>query len=159
MSSTDIRRVNPWVALAGFVAVTIAVAALGSLATSRGMDWYDTLDKPGFTPPDATFGIVWTILYAVVAYAGWRAWRAAPTSAPTVAWGVQMALNLAWTVVFFGLEAPTPALIVIAALILAVAVDVVLSWRVDRVAGGLLVPYLLWCGFASALNIGVVALN
>ena len=70
-----------------------------------------------------------------------------------------MALNLAWTVVFFGLEAPSTALVVIAALIVAVAVDLVLSWRVSRPAGALLAPYLLWCVFAAALNVGIVVLN
>ena len=142
-----------------FATVTLAVAVLGSVANSSGTSWYDDLDKPAFTPPDATFGIVWTILYVMIAVAGWLAWRASDDPSPTIAWFVQMALNLAWTVVFFGWRAPEGALVVIAALIVSVTVDVVLSWRVTALAGALLLPYLAWVGFAAALNVGVAVLN
>jgi tryptophan-rich sensory protein len=142
-----------------FAAVTVAVAGVGSIATQGGMDWYDRLDRPGFTPPDATFGIVWTILYVVVAVAGWLAWRSTDDRRPTAAWAVQMALNLAWTAVFFGLESPWGGLVVIALLIAAVALDIRISARTSTVAAALLVPYLLWCCFAAALNVGIVVLN
>ena len=142
-----------------FAAVSVLVAALGSVATGRGMDWYDTLDKPGFTPPGATFGIVWTVLYVMIAVGGWRAWRAAADATPTWWWGVQMSLNLLWTVVFFGWRAPWAGVVVIAVLIVAVVADVRASLRVDRAAGLLLVPYLLWCCFAAALTVGVAVLN
>ena len=107
-----------------FAVATVAVAGIGAVATSSGRDWYDTLEKPSFTPPDATFGIVWTILYVVIAVAGWLAWRASVGPRPTTWWAVQMALNLAWTAVFFGLESPVGGVVVIAALIPAVAMDV-----------------------------------
>jgi benzodiazapine receptor len=152
-----------------FAAVTVAVAVGGSLINSGSMDWYDDLDKPAFTPPGATFGIVWTILYVMIAISGWLGWRAAATSGdetspalvgrPTPWWLVQMALNFAWTAVFFGLESPPAGLVVIAALILAVAVDMVVVSRSSRAAAWLLVPYLLWCGFATALNVGILVLN
>ena len=142
-----------------FAGVTVAVAVLGSLATSSGRPWYDELEKPVFNPPDATFGVVWTILYAMIAFAGWLAWKATDDLSPTIAWLVQMALNLGWTVVFFGWRAPEAAIVVIAALLVAVAVDLVLSWRASIAAGALLVPYLAWVGFAAALNIGVAVLN
>ena len=83
-----------------FAGVTVAVAALGSVASRSGQPWYDELDKPPQTPPDATFGIAWTILYVLIALAGWLAWRASDDPLPTIAWFAQMALNLAWTVVF-----------------------------------------------------------
>ena len=149
----------PWIAAIAFAAATLVVAVLGSIATSRGMDWYDTLDKPGFTPPGATFGIVWTVLYAMIAVAGWRAWRASGGATPTWWWAAQMALNLLWTVVFFGWRAPWAGVVVIAALLVAVVADTWASWRVDRAAGLLLVPYLLWCCFAAALTVGVAVLN
>jgi translocator protein len=110
------------------------------------------LEKPAFTPPGATFGIVWTILYVLIAAAGWLAWRATTSPRPTTWWAIQIALNLGWTAVFFGLESPTGGLAVIAALIAAVVVDLRESWRVRTVAGVLLVPYLLGCCFAAALN-------
>lgn len=150
---------HPALAAVAFALATVTVAVLGSRATSAGRDWYDGLEKPAYQPPDATFGIVWSVLYAMIAVAGWLGWRASSDRRATVAWIVQMALNLAWTVVFFGLEAPSTALVVIAALIVAVAVDLVLSWRVSRPAGALLAPYLLWCVFAAALNVGIVVLN
>jgi tryptophan-rich sensory protein len=146
-------------AAALFAGVTVAVAVLGSVATSSGRPWYDDLAKPAFNPPDATFGIVWTILYVMIALAGWLAWRATDDPSPTIAWFVQMVLNLGWTVVFFGWRAPEAAIVVIAALIVAVAVDLRLSWRASAAAGALLVPYFAWVCFAAALNIGVAVLN
>lgn len=148
-----------WPSLAAFTAATVAVALLGSLATDAGQDWYDTLDHPAYTPPGATFGIVWSVLYAAIALAGWRTWRRADTPAPTVWWAIQMVLNLAWTVVFFGLESPWGGLVVIAALIVAEAIHLRLVFGADRVAGWLLVPYLAWLCFAAALNVGVLVLN
>lgn len=142
-----------------FAIATVAVAGIGGVATSGGMDWYESLDKPSFTPPDATFGIVWTILYVAIAIAGWLAWRAGTSSRPTIWWGAQMALNLLWTAVFFGLESPVGGTIVIAALIAAVAMDLRESARVDSAAAVLLFPYLVWCCFAAALTLGVLVLN
>jgi tryptophan-rich sensory protein len=161
-ASTVRRDLPAWesiLAAAIFAVATLAVVLLGTVATSSGRDWYDTLDKPSFTPPNATFGIVWTVLYVLIAVAGWLAWRATASPAPTVWWGVQMALNLLWTAVFFGLESPLAGVVVIAALIAAVAADLQVSSRVSTTAGVLLFPYLIWCGFAAALNIGVLVLN
>jgi len=126
---------------------TVAVAVTGSIANAGGMDWYDQLDKPGFTPPGATFGIVWTILYVMIAVAGWLAWRATTNPRPTVAWAVQMALNLLWSAVFFGLEAPEAGLVVIVVLSAAVAVDLGLSVRVEPRAG--CCCFRIWCGAGS----------
>ena len=144
---------------AGFAAVTIAVAVGGSVINAGSMDWYDELERPGFTPPGATFGIVWTILYVLIAVAGWLAWRAARRPDPTIAWGVQMALNFAWTAVFFGLQAPLAGLFVILALVVAIVVNIVLDARVSRPAAWMLAPYLAWCCFATALNTAFVILN
>ena len=163
MHAPAVRRQHPIgesvVAGLIFAVATVAVAGIGSLATSGGMDWYETLEKPGFTPPDATFGVVWTVLYAPIAVAGWLAWRASTTSVPTVWWGVQMALNLLWTAVFFGLQSPVGGIVVIALLIPAVAMDLRASARVDSTAAILLFPYLVWCCFAAALTVGVAVLN
>jgi tryptophan-rich sensory protein len=178
-SATE-RRGPARLLAAGFAfgAATFAVALLGSTATSAGQDWYDRLDKPAFTPPDATFGIVWTVLYAAIALSGWLAWRAGPTVAgsadgpaaaadppdqsvatPTIAWACQMVLNLLWTVVFFGLRAPWAGVFVIVALLAAIVVTIELDRRVSTWAAALLVPYLAWVGFASALTVGVAVMN
>ena len=163
MHASTVRHQQPVgqsvVAALIFAVATVAVAGIGAVATSSGQDWYDTLEKPSFTPPDATFGIVWTVLYVLIAVAGWLAWRASGGTRPTVWWAVQMALNLAWTAVFFGLESPVGGVIVIAALIPAVAINLREAARVDTTAGVLLFPYFVWCCFAAALTVGVAVLN
>jgi tryptophan-rich sensory protein len=146
-------------AAAIFVVATVAVAAIGSLVNSAGMDWYDSLEQPSIAPPGATFGIVWTILYAMIAVSGWLAWRSTTRPEPTIAWAVQMALNLAWTSVFFGLETIGGGLIVIALLFVAIVVSAVVAWRVSRPAALLLVPYLAWVAFAAVLNASYAAEN
>jgi len=135
-----------------FAVATIAVAVGGSLVNSAGMDWYDSLEQPSIAPPGPTFGIVWTILYAMIAVSGWLAWRATTRTAPTVTWAVQMALNLGWTAVFFGLETIGGGLIVIAALLVAIAASALVAAGVSRPAALLLVPYLAWVAFAAVLN-------
>jgi tryptophan-rich sensory protein len=135
-----------------FGAVTVAIAAIGSLINSAGMDWYDSLEQPSIAPPGPTFGIVWTILYAMIAVSGWLAWRATSRPAPTLTWAVQMGLNFAWTAVFFGLESIGGGLIVIGLLLAAIVVSALVAWRVSHAAALLLVPYIAWVGFATALN-------
>lgn len=142
-----------------FAATTAAVSWIGSRATSAGQDWYDELDRPWFTPPDATFGVVWTALYVAIAAAGWLAWRSVDDPRPTIAWATQLALNLGWSSVFFGLESVVGGLVVIVALIAAAAVTALLAWQANRLAGLMFVPYLLWLLFAAALNVGIGVLN
>ena len=145
-------------ALAGFLAASLVVAALGGLATADGVDgWYAAADKPAWTPPNAVFGPVWTVLYVVMAVAAWLVWREggwARQHRPLGLYGVQLALNLAWTPVFFAAERLTAALVVIVALDVVLAATVVAFWRVRRAAGALLLPYLGWCVFATSLNAG-----
>lgn len=146
-------------AAALFVGATLAVALIGGRVSASGQDWYDTIAKPSFTPPGPTFGIVWPILYALIAVAGVLAWRSTPSPRPTVVWAVGLAVNLLWTCVFFGLERPIEALVVIVALLASIVLFMVVSYRTSRAAAWLFVPYLAWVSFATALNVGVVALN
>ena len=149
--------------LGAFLAATLMVAAVGGLATGSSVgDWYRTLEKPWFNPPDAVFGPVWTVLYVLIALAGWRVWRRLPTVGGHSAlglWGVQLALNLLWTVLFFGLRRPSWALLEIVALWVVILVTIRMFWRLERAAGLLLVPYLLWVGYAAVLNLAVWWLN
>ncbi len=172
-STSSPSRSSPSTALtviaAGVFAAATVAAAVGGSVINQGdaQDWYDGLDKPFFTPPDATFGIVWTILYVMIGISGWLAWRAAASSGrpigfwaqPSLWWGIQMVLNFAWTAVFFGAQAPVGGLFVIAALIAAIVVDISIVRHYSAVAMWLMVPYLAWCCFAAALNTGVVVLN
>ena len=155
-TTTASRRTNVLVLL-GLLAAAFAVAGLGSLATINNVDgWYASADKPWFNPPNWIFGPVWTLLYAAMAVAAWFAWR---RGADLRMWWVQLALNLAWTPVFFAAQWLWPALVVIVALDIAVAVTLVAFWRVSRAAGLLLAPYLAWVMFATALNAAIASLN
>lgn len=155
-------------ALVGFLAASALVAWLGSQATiSNVTGWYAAADKAPWSPPNWVFGPVWTLLYTAMAVAGWLVWRSRSpnrTAALTV-YGVQLALNLAWTPVFFGLypewgsAALWLALGIIIALALAVAGAVLLFGPIRRTAGVLMLPYLSWVVFASSLNLWAAAHN
>ena len=148
------RRRTNWTALLLFLAVCFAVAAIGGMVTATSVDtWYPTLAKPAFTPPDRAFGPVWTVLYALMALAAWLVWRRVGLEgrALRLFFG-QLALNLAWSVLFFGLQMLALALIEILVLLMLIALTTLAFWRVDRRAGLLLAPYLLWVAYASALN-------
>ena len=145
-------RAEQAVAAVIFAAATVAVAMIGSVVNNAARDWYDALEQPSIAPPGPTFGIVWTVLYVMIAVSGWLAWRATTRSAPTVTWAVQMALNLAWTAVFFGLESIGGGLFVIGALFVAIVVSALVARQVSRPAALLLVPYIAWVAFAAALN-------
>lgn len=150
-------------ALAGFVALCLAVAAAGGAVTSTSVDtWYAALEKPAFNPPDWVFGPVWTVLYLMMALAAWRVWRLAgerDVRAALGLWALQLALNLTWSYVFFGARMIGAALAEIAVLLVAIVATLALFWRLDRIAGALLVPYAAWVAFALVLNAALWRLN
>ncbi|GGJ94098.1 putative TspO/MBR-related protein precursor [Pilimelia anulata] len=146
-------------ALAVFAAACAAVALLGGLASADAGVEYAALRRPGWAPPSWLFGPVWTVLYAMIAVAGWRAWRAAGAGPHLWPYGVQLALNAAWTPVFFGANAYGPAIAVIALLWLAIGATVRAFRPVDRWAALLLLPYWAWVTFAAGLNVAIWWLN
>lgn len=150
-------------ALAGFVALCLAVAAAGGAVTSTSVGtWYAALDKPAFNPPNWVFGPVWTLLYLMMALAAWRVWRLAGERGVRAAlglWALQLALNLTWSYVFFGARMIGAALAEIAVLLVAIIATLALFWRLDRIAGALLVPYAAWVAFAMVLNAALWRLN
>ena len=149
--------------LAGFLLICFAVAAVGGAVTASSVEtWYPTLNKPAFNPPDWVFAPVWTVLYAAMAVAGWRIWRSPPT--PTrrtalVLFAIQLGLNCAWSILFFGAREIGLAFADILLLLLALGATTAAFWRIDRVAGWLFLPYLLWVGYAAALNGAIWLLN
>lgn len=156
------RQSGGWASLVPFLLAVTVVALLGSLATGPALPWYRTLERPAFTPPDWVFGPAWTLLYALMAIAAWRTWRRRErpgAGLALLAWGVQLALNAAWSPVFFGLRSPGLGLAVIVLLLAALVATVVAFARVDRVAAWMLAPYLAWSVYAAALNFAIVALN
>ncbi len=147
-----------------FVVVCFAAAGLGSLATTAQVapgGWYDTLNKPFFTPPNWLFGPVWTILYLGMAVSGWLVWRKSGFGARTAMtlFFAQLALNTLWSILFFGLESPGLALVLIAILWTAILLTILAFRRISRPAALLLIPYLAWVTFATLLNAGIWFLN
>lgn len=126
-------------------------------------DWYATLNKPSWTPPDWAFAVVWPILFLLMALAGWRAWRGGRQwdrrKTAFALFGLQLALNVGWSALFFGLRSPLFALIAVVYLVPLIAATTVAFWRIDRIAGALLLPYLGWASFAAVLNAAIVVLN
>ncbi len=150
----------PWIAAVLFALLVVAVAYGGNLATSSGTDgWFQDLDKPSWQPPDSVFGPVWGALYLLIFASGWLVWRQEGVSRALVPWAVQLALNVGWTVVFFGLQAPGWAVAEIALLLLAIVWTIATFWRVHRIAALMLLPYLAWVGFATALTVAIASMN
>lgn len=147
------------VVLLGHLAAVAVVAGVGGLAASGSRETYAALDLPPYAPPGWVFGPVWSVLYVLMALAAWRVWRAGGWDRAQVVYGVQLLLNLGWTPLFFAADLYVLALVEIVVLLGALAATVVLFARRDRVAAGLLLPYLAWVAFATALNAGIVVLN
>ncbi|HSX75124.1 MAG TPA: TspO/MBR family protein [Shinella sp.] len=122
-------------------------------------EWYRSLAKPAFNPPDWVFAPVWSLLYAIIGVVGARTWLALRRSMAMRLWFAQMVFNFAWSPVFFGLHDPTSAMIVILGLLVSVAAFIAVSWRQDRSAALLFAPYLAWVAFATALNAAILLLN
>jgi tryptophan-rich sensory protein len=150
-----------WLALLAFLAVCFVVAGIGGAVTRTTVDtWYPTLAKPAFSPPDWVFGPVWTVLYATMALAAWLVWRRIGwQGGALVLFFVQLALNLLWSILFFGLQLVGLALIDIVVLVIVIAMTTIVFWRVDWRAGLLFVPYLIWVGYAATLNGAIWHLN
>ena len=151
------------VALILFLLLTLAVGAFaGWVNTGDIATWYRGLAKPEWTPPDAWFGPVWTVLYILMAVAAWLVWRQDdyPGRGGALAlFFVQLALNAFWTVVFFQWRLIGWGLAEIILLWLFVLMTTYAFWQINRLAGLLFVPYLLWTTFALALNAAIWRLN
>ncbi|MBI5835583.1 MAG: tryptophan-rich sensory protein [Armatimonadetes bacterium] len=145
------------------VLVCFAFAGLGGWATASSVGtWYQTLRKPSWNPPDWLFGPVWTLLYLSMAVALWLVLRRAPWPACRTAvmlFAGQLALNAAWSWLFFGLRRPDLAAIEVVGLWLAIAATLLAFRPHSPVAAGLMVPYLAWVSFATVLNITIWRLN
>lgn len=137
---------------------------LGSLATTPSIaTWYKTLAKPSFSPPNAVFGPVWITLYLMMSIALFLVWKQGGATKGVkpalIIFFVQLALNTLWSILFFGLHQPMWAFFEIVILWLFILLTLIVFWRLSRAAGLLLLPYLLWVSFASALNFAIWRLN
>lgn len=136
----------------------VAIAALSGAFFKPG-EWYDRLRKPSWNPPKWVFPVVWTILYAFIAVAGWQVWGKVGISAPIIVWGSQLVLNAGWSWLFFGARRMDLAFINVSLLIVSVALFIVLAWPVSTLAAVLFIPYLAWVCTAALLNWTVWKLN
>ena len=149
--------------LLGWLVVCFGASAIGSAATISEIEgWYAGLEKPSFNPPNWIFGPVWSVLFFLMALAAWLVWRRfgfAGAKAALSVFLVQLAANVGWSVLFFGLHSPPMAFFWICLLRVLITTTIVLFWMKSRLAGGLLVPYLMWVSFASVLNFWIWRLN
>ena len=143
--------------------LAFSACALGSLVTFPSIaGWYAGLAKPSFNPPNWVFGPVWTTLFALMGVSLYLVWQSRAKGSKRMAYalfGLQLMLNVLWSAVFFGLHLPALAVAVIVALLAMVVATVVVFRRFSKPAAFMLVPYVLWICFATALNIGIVSLN
>jgi len=150
--------------LAGAVAACEAAGGIGAFLSREGLqEWYPKLHKPSFNPPDWVFGPTWTLLYALMGTSLWLAEErdedGAAKRTSRVFFGLQLVLNVLWTYVFFRRRAPGWAFVEVLVLLAAIAATVASFSKASRTAALLLVPYLLWTGFASVLNFSIWRLN
>lgn len=149
-----------WLVLAGFLSLCLIVGGLGGYVTAPSVtEWYPTLIKPSWQPPNWLFGPVWTVLYIMMAVAAWLVWKAGNARSALTLWGAQLLLNFAWSFLFFGTRSPGLGLIDIIALWLAIAATIFAFAFKSRLAAFLMVPYLCWVSFALALNAAIFMMN
>lgn len=150
---------HPLAGLAVFAAAVAATAVIGSLSAVSSAAEYEGLRTPSWAPPSWLFGPVWTALYVMIALSGWLFWKRHGASRELVLFAVQLVLNAAWTPLFFAAGRYGLALVDIVALLVVVVALIVAFGRKHRVAALLLVPYLAWVAFATALNTSIAILN
>lgn len=145
--------------LALCVGLCFAAAAVGAWFTTPSIPgWYADLDKPSWTPPNWVFGPVWSVLYLLMSLSVWLTWRASGFKAaaiPLLLFGIQLALNVAWSILFFGLQSPGAALIEIVFLWGAILATILAFRRHSAWAAWMMLPYLAWVSFAAVLNLAI----
>jgi benzodiazapine receptor len=144
-----------------YILFVVAVVAIGSLIGTMNIpdEWYQSLNKASFNPPNWVFAPVWTVLYILIGIAGARTWLMGGFSRRFQVWLAQMGLNFLWSPVFFSIKSPVLALIVVVAMWFAVAAFMKCSKNRDPVSFWLFVPYIAWVSFATLLTASVVYLN
>jgi benzodiazapine receptor len=146
-----------------YARLVLFIALVAVMASTAGQfmpgAWYQTIAKPTWTPPGWLFGPVWTVLYLMIAVAGWLVWGNHEARPARPIWAAQLLLNGLWSPVMFGLHQIGLALAVVVLMWLSIAAFIVVAWRPARTAALLFVPYLAWVSFAAALNFAIWMLN
>lgn len=146
-----------YVSLAVFIALVFGAALTG--AKYMPGPWYETLSKPWWTPPNWLFAPAWTVLYLMIAVAGWRVWQAEGFGPVLLVWAIGLAFNAAWSYLMFGAHRIDLALVDAVAMWLSIVAFIFLARKVDGTASLLFVPYLVWVSYATALNAKILQLN
>ena len=145
------------------LAIPLGVGVLAALLSRGNMDLFDTVRKPPLSPPAWLFPVAWTVLYLLMGLASYRAYTARAATAQKnralLFYAAQLVFNFFWPLLFFNLGAFTFAFIWLAALLALILVTTVKFYTLDRPAGYLLIPYILWVLFAGYLNLGIALLN
>lgn len=150
------------VGLAGWLVIAFIAAAIGAAASVQAGAFYTQLSRPDWAPPPSVFGPVWSLLYALMGVAAWLVWRRGgfqPARTALTLFLGQLAINALWSWLFFGWKLGALAFADVILLWGLIVATLVSFWRINRLAGLLLVPYLLWVSFASVLNYAVWQLN
>lgn len=154
---------DSWLSLLPFVLVCFAAAGIGSVFTRKSVhSWYPHLNKRDWNPPNWIFGPVWTALYLMMAMSAWLVWREQSWSGaklPLVLFGIQLALNVAWSGIFFGMRAIGPAFAEVLLLWTMTIATTVAFYPISLLAAWLLIPYIAWVAFASYLNFRIWQMN
>ncbi|MEM7400654.1 MAG: TspO/MBR family protein [Pseudomonadota bacterium] len=148
-----------WVSLLFWIALCLLIGFAGSFFNPG--EWYAEMEKPALTPPNIIFPIVWNVLFILMGFAAWRVW-CKRNQGVLLALGlffIQLGLNILWSYLFFGIHRPELALIEIIFLWFAILITSLVFYKIDHLAGFLLLPYLVWVSFASYLNYAFVQLN
>lgn len=165
---TKSKPTRNWLVLIGFMALSLSAGALGSFYTMLAIpEWYASLARPEFAPPDWLFGPVWTTLYLLMGVAAYLVWSSSARAAARPArrkaalelFLLQLILNAEWSIIFFGLRSPGWALVEIVLLWVAILATLLAFARISRPAAWLLAPYLAWVSFAAYLNYTIWILN
>jgi benzodiazapine receptor len=146
-----------WLSFLPFLLLVVVVASSGALFMPG--DWYRTLDKPSWTPPDWLFGPAWSVLYLMMAIAGWLVWQAEGFGPALAVWGLNLAFNAAWSWLMFGRRQIALALVDAIAMLVTIVAFMLLAAPVSSTASWLFLPYLAWVAFATALNTSLMRRN
>ena len=152
------RSGSHWLSLVAFLVLVSGGGLAIGYVTAPGA-WYAQLAKPAFNPPSLVFGLVWPVLYILIAVAGWRIWRRDRGGRAMTLWWAQLGLNFAWPPVFFSAHGIGLALVIVVVLFAVVLAFMAAAWRRDRVAAFLFAPYAVWVAFAAVLNAMIWSLN
>lgn len=154
------KLMNKYLKLSLWIIAFLAISfGIGQVTQGGMQDWYQALEKPAFNPPNWVFPIVWSILYVMIAIAGWNLWQSGAATSLKITFMIYMLMNWVWTPIFFGLHMIAGGLIWIIALTMVNLTFILMAWRPVRLSALLMIPLLVWTSFASVLSYYIWALN